>query len=346
MSTLSNQDKQVVGKWLIFTVFMLIIQILLGGITRLTDSGLSITEWKLVLGTIPPLNQKQWLEAFEAYKGIPQYEALNDTMTLTQFKWIYFWEYIHRLWGRIVVGFVFFIPFLVYYFNGKIQNKDLHKYVGVVILMGIQGAMGWIMVKSGLQDRIFVDPVKLMLHLLFAAILLILVYRLALENLNAYSAKKFEPQKRNLLSGLLLLLLTQLCLGALVAGSRAALAFPTWPKMGEAWIPTGLLAQKPVLINFVNNLATMQFMHRMFAYFIAIYVIFIVVKFSKESGTLAFHNIRKLLLGVIFLQIALGIFTLLHSKIEIPIILGVLHQMGGMVLLLIATFMHFSYKYK
>lgn len=342
---LRNKGNERVGYWLMIGVFMIIIQVILGGITRLTGSGLSITEWDIVKGTLPPMNLEAWNVAFEKYKQIPQYEILNEGMSLREFKGIYFWEYIHRLWGRIT-GLVFFFPFAYFVFKDVIKKHEIYKYVIIMGLAVIQAAMGWIMVASGLEDRVYVNPLKLMLHLFFATALLFFVYRLALENLSPPKIKLYSKSIRKQLSFLLILTTIQICLGGLVAGSKAALAYPTWPKMGGKWIPGNLMSIQPFWLNFVENLATIQFMHRMVAYVLVIYTFYLIFRCARLRTSDAFHRGRLYLMIVITIQLLLGIFTVINSKLHIPVALGVLHQLGAMIFLLVATFVHYTYKYK
>jgi cytochrome c oxidase assembly protein subunit 15 len=342
---LKNTGTQKVGYWLLLGVFMIFVQVILGGITRLTGSGLSITEWDVIKGTLPPMNLEQWTAAFNKYKQIPQYEILNEGMSLAEFKKIYFWEYIHRFWGR-VTGLVFFFPFVYFLTKRYIKKEEIYKYVIIMLLAAIQAAMGWIMVASGLEDRVYVDPVKLMLHLFFATLLLIFVYRLALENLGPPNVRLYDKWIRKLLTFLVLLTILQICLGGLVAGSKAALAYPTWPKMGNVWIPGNMLSLQPLWLNLVENLATIQFMHRTVAYILVIYTFFLILKCSRLNTSDSFHRGRLYLLMAISVQLLLGIFTVMNSKTQIPVALGVLHQLGAMVFLLIGVYLHYVYKYK
>lgn len=337
---INTKSNQIVGNWLMLGVGMILVQIMLGGITRLTGSGLSITEWKLILGVIPPLNYDQWMEAFNKYKQISQYELLNMGMNLSEFKWIYFWEFIHRLWGRLL-GFVFFIPLVYFYFKKFISNGDLYKYVIILLLGGAQGLMGWIMVKSGLQEMPWVNPVKLMLHLLLAATLLVLTYRVALERLYPQRIKLYSNYLITMLNILVVLIMIQLCLGALVAGWKAAIPYPTWPKMNHEWIPSSIFAEKTIWINFIENKATIQFFHRIVAYITFIWVGVIVFLSKKKFANIQVRNKRHILFYIVTFQVLLGITTLLFTQGKVPVFWGVLHQLGAFVLLL--TAMHFRY---
>jgi cytochrome c oxidase assembly protein subunit 15 len=345
MHSMSGKGNKIIGNWLMLGVCMILVQVVLGGITRLTQSGLSITNWDVILGTLPPMNKQDWLEAFEAYRQIPQYEVLNKGMSLAEFKWIYFWEYIHRLWGR-VLGFVFLLPLIFFAVKKYIRPGDLYKYIVVLLLGGMQGFVGWIMVKSGLEDRIFVDPVKLMLHLVLATTLLVLVYRLALENLSPPAVRLYDRRVRQLLGILVVLLMVQIAFGGLVAGSRAALAYPTWPKMGAVWMPDNIMALKPAWKNFLENTATLQFMHRMMAYVIIVYAMIVVMRCARLKGSDSFHRARYYLVGILFFQVILGIITVTMSRMHIPVFWGVAHQLTALILLLVAYYMHYAYKFR
>lgn len=342
--TIGAQGNKTVGRWLMLGVFMILVQVVLGGITRLTESGLSITEWDVVMGTLPPLSVDAWQEAFNAYKATPQYETLNKGMSLAAFKKIFFWEYIHRLWARLL-GFVFLVPLIFFIARNQIKRIDYSKYIMVFLLGGLQGAVGWIMVKSGLEDRIFVDPVKLMLHLVLAAVLLLAVYRLALENLSPPAVRLYDRRIRRLLGILVVLTLVQISFGGLVAGSRAALAYATWPKMGEAWIPASIVELRPVWKNFLENPAMLQFLHRMFAYFLVIFTLVVVYRSAGQSAPDKFHRARFTAAGLILAQLVLGIITVMQSKISIPVSWGVIHQLTALLFLLTTYYMHYSYKY-
>lgn len=337
---INTRSNQIVGNWLMFGVGMILFQIVLGGITRLTGSGLSITEWNLILGVVPPLNFEQWMEAFDKYKQISQYELVNVGMTLSEFKWIYFWEYIHRLWGRLL-GFVFFIPLVFFVVKNYIGKSDLYKYLIILFLGGAQGLMGWVMVKSGLGDMPWVNPLKLMLHLILASILLVLTYRVGLERLYPQKIKLFSKGLLRMLNFLLILIFIQLCLGALVAGWKAAIPYPTWPKMGDEWIPSSLFALEPIWKNFTENKATIQFFHRTFAYITFLWIGFIVFFNKMKFANLKVRNKRYALLYVVSIQVALGIATLLFTKGNVPVFWGVLHQLVAFLLLL--TVIHFRY---
>lgn len=330
-----------IAVWLYFGVFMILIQILLGGITRLTGSGLSITEWAPILGTIPPLNDAQWHEAFLRYQQIPQYELVNNGMTLSEFKGIYFWEYLHRLWARSM-GSIFLLPLLYFLFTKKIKWVESPQYFAILILGGIQGAMGWIMVQSGLTDRTLVEPTKLTLHLLLAAALIALVFKLALENsMPKYKSLKMGKHKI-LIPFLFVLVLIQMTFGGMVAGSKAALSFPTWPDMNGLLIPNGLFELSPWWKNMIENNATTQFFHRCMAYIITVAILLFYILSTKWNINQIFRKLRRSLLFVLLTQIILGVCTLIFSKSgHIPVTLAVMHQQIAFILLLNIMALHY-----
>ncbi len=340
----TRSNKQI-SKWLAIGVVVILFQIVLGGITRLTGSGLSITEWDLILGTIPPLNKNQWLDVYEKYKQFPQYELINQGMTLSEFKGIYFWEYFHRLWGRLL-GLYFFIPIVVFWYQKKIVNDELYKYILLLILIGIQGVIGWIMVKSGLVDMPWVSPLKLTLHLIFATLLYMLVIRLALERMIPQKVKLYEKTLRKYFTLLIFLVILQISLGGMVAGWKASIAYPTWPKMNGEWIPENLFVLKPLWNNFLENKATLQFIHRTLAYIILFFIAFIVFGNKKLFKNIALRDRRWILLIVVLLQALWGVLTLVGSEGAIPIAWGLIHQFTAFVLLVVVVYFHYMIKYR
>jgi len=336
------KKRKIVAAWLLFGVAMILIQIMLGGITRLTGSGLSITEWKPIMGAVPPSNTTEWQIAFEKYKHIPQYELVNKDMTLSSFKKIFFWEYIHRLWARSM-GSIFLIPLLFFLYKKYISLKDSPKYFGILVLGGVQGIMGWIMVKSGLTDRTLVEPTKLAIHLLLAAWLLAWVFRLALENLY-YDKSRFiqnNPSYR-WTNYLLFFLLLQITLGALLAGSKAALSYTTWPDMNGEFLPQGLMDIKPLWKNIIENNTALQFNHRMSAYLLTVVVLLYYLISTKWNMTKQLRYGRRLLLLLLLIQILLGIFTLLGCKTgHIPVFMATAHQQVAFYILLTIVFIRY-----
>ncbi|HUM51428.1 MAG TPA: COX15/CtaA family protein [Chitinophagales bacterium] len=340
-----TKRKKILGIWYMIGVGMLLGQIILGGVTRLTGSGLSITEWKAILGFLPPMNEQDWNLAFIKYQQFGQYKLVNTMMTLSQFKWIFFWEWFHRLWARLI-GFAALIP-LVYFIYKKIVNKDdIVKILIAIALGAVAGTVGWIMVKSGLKENtVLVNPVNLMSHILVATLIVVYVLRVGLEYLYPKEIKPYDQTNRNFFSFLMVFVFIQIGLGALVAGSKAALICTTFPLMNGHYFPTE--------INFANNdvyefstKLLFQFLHRNLAYFIFFYVIFIFFKTKNVAAQFQFHRTRWFLLIMVFVQVLLGVLTLVYSKGHIPIVFGVLHQIGAFLLLIFSIEAHYFIKYR
>jgi cytochrome c oxidase assembly protein subunit 15 len=330
-----------VAIWIFIGVIMLLVQVILGGITRLTGSGLSITEWNVVTGTIPPLNHAAWLEAFEKYSQTPQYRLLNADFSLHDFKFIFFWEWFHRFWARLV-GVVFVVGLVWLLAKKELKPAMARPLIILFILGAMQGAIGWIMVASGLTgDAIYVAPTKLALHFVFALGLIVYAFWVGLQ--------LWVPGTRNEAGGkmarwtlaILVILFFQLLYGALMAGHKAALAASTWPTINGEWIPASLFSEKPLLKDLAGNRITVQFVHRGLAYLLFL----LVLAWTWQSGHIrglrdSFYRLRWLPLGVISLQIVLGISSLLAAPGIVPRQWGAFdwlaecHQVTGLLFLL------------
>lgn len=346
MSFLKPENKnKILGIWYMVGVGMLLGQILLGGITRLTGSGLSITEWKAILGFLPPLNEQDWNLAFIKYQQFGQFKLLNTTMSLDQFKHIYFWEWFHRLWARLI-GLAAFIP-LVFFIVKKIVNKDdILKIVIAIVLGGVAGIIGWVMVQSGLkQNTVLVNPINLMSHILIATIIVAYVLRTGLEYLYPKQVGNYDKNKRIFFSVLIVLVFLQIALGSLVAGSKAALICTTFPSMNGHYYPNEINFANSDVYEYSTKLL-FQFLHRNMAYllFVFIFVIFFITK--QVVASFEFHRTRWLLLIMVIIQLLLGIFTLIGSQGNIPVVMGVLHQLGAFLLLIFSIEGHYFIKYK
>jgi cytochrome c oxidase assembly protein subunit 15 len=321
-------------RWWLTTIAVLIaIMVLVGGATRLTESGLSIVEWKPVTGTLPPLTEQQWTEAFEGYKTIPQYRELNAGMNLDQFKTIFWWEWSHRLLGR-VIGVAYLLPLLWFVWRGAL-SADLKRRLWIIFGLGaLQGAVGWWMVASGLTHRVEVSQLRLATHLVLA----LLIYAAIVWTLRSLRERQSAVASSRLkITSLVLLALTfvQLYLGALVAGLRAGRIYNTWPEIDGALIPSAarLFLEQPWWRNLFDNTLTVQFEHRMVAYTLfALAVLHAVDAIRLRAGT-ALINGAVALAAVITLQAALGILTLLH---QVPILLSLAHQAMAIVVLTLA----------
>lgn len=337
-----NQMKRyprVVPVWLAVGVFMIFMQVVIGGITRLTGSGLSITKWEIVTGTLPPLNAAEWDVEFDLYKATPQYKKLNEGMRMEDFKFIFFWEYFHRLWARLM-GFVFAIPFMIFWWKGWIDGA-LMKRLGIVIfLAALAASFGWIMVASGLVDRPWVNAYKLALHLSIALALFGYLFWVMLKTFQPFPHVFHSTVLSHWALGIGVLLAVQLVLGGVMSGMKAAVFFPTWPDMNGAWIPATLL--DPGHWNMVNVVeydrhlfmpGLIQFLHRSTAYLLIVIVLWYAYTAVRLSVSGGFRTAVSLMLGAIFFQVFLGILTVINSMGTVPVGWGVFHQAGALLLL-------------
>ncbi|HYD15166.1 MAG TPA: COX15/CtaA family protein [Hyphomicrobium sp.] len=318
--------------WLYAVAGLVLAMITVGGATRLTDSGLSITEWKPILGAIPPLTDAHWQEAFAKYKEIPEYHLVNKGMSLEAFKAIYWWEWGHRFLGRMI-GLAFALPLAVFWFAGALRPGYGWKFAGVLALGGLQGAIGWYMVKSGLVDRVDVSQYRLALHLTVAFLILALVVWLAFELALPESAE--VPAALKTLPLLIVaVIFLQVVLGAFVASLKGGLVYNTWPTMDGALIPHDLMAIEPWWHNPFENAVTAQFNHRLVAYTVIVLVAFEAWRtFTSGAGREARVSAGLLVAGVLG-QAALGIWTLLEA---VPLGLGIAHQSCAAILLILAV---------
>jgi cytochrome c oxidase assembly protein subunit 15 len=313
-----------IANWLLFVAGLVFAMVVIGGITRLTESGLSMVRWEPISGAIPPLNDQAWQAEFQAYRTSPEYHKVNSGMSLAQFKEIFFWEYLHRLWGRLI-GLAFALPLAWFAWQRAIPKGYGWRLGVLLVLGGLQGAIGWWMVASGLVDRPEVSHIRLAVHLLAALLIFgaLLWTAFDLRNPQARPAKLPVPA-----AWVLSILGLQIMFGAYVAGLDAGYAFNSWPKMGEEWFPSGTPMLKPFLANLADNPIMVQFVHRWLAFVVAADVcILAAIAWRAQIRTPA-----MLMVGAVALQIALGIATLL-SGVELP--LGVAHQ--AMAALLLAS---------
>lgn len=321
--------------WLVVVAALVVCTLLVGGATRLTESGLSIVEWKPVTGTLPPLTEAEWTKQFEAYKTIPQYREMNSGMSLAEFKTIFWWEWAHRLLGRLI-GAVFLLPFLWFLWRG-VLSPDLKRKLWVIFALGgAQGAVGWWMVKSGLTERVSVSQYRLAAHFMLALFIFsAIVWTLRrLRNAPAFAV----PARLRITSRLLLgLVFLQLYFGALVAGLRAGRIFNTWPQIDGTFIPSAerLFFEKPWWRNFFDNTLTVQFSHRMIAYTLLVLAVAHVIDAIRSRAAPDVIRGALWLLVAMVLQAAVGILTLLN---HVPIDLGITHQAVAIVVLILALF--------
>ena len=306
--------------------------LVVGGVTRLTHSGLSIVEWQPIVGVIPPLNQQEWEDTFEKYKQTPEYQQVNHRMALAEFKGIFYWEYWHRVLGRLV-GVVFLLPFLYFWLRRKLAPALVPKLLGIFVLGGLQGAMGWYMVKSGLVDDPRVSHYRLTAHLSLAFLIFVAMFWLALGLLAERVRSTHDVQLRQLQRvtfWLTFLVGYMVVSGGLVAGIRAGKAYNTFPLMHGHVLPPESFIIDPWYLNFFNNMALVQFDHRLGAWLLAFLVPWLWWKLSRAVVSRRVRLAATLLLIVLFAQIGLGIATLL---LAVPVGLGAAHQGGAMVVL-------------
>ena len=314
--------------WLSLSLILVFIIIIVGGLTRLTNSGLSITEWELFSGILPPLNQSQWINYFDAYKNIPQFRILNPDMSLNEFKVIFYWEYFHRVLAR-TIGIFFLIPLIYFYFTKKIDKYFMNKSLIVFSLIVLQGFVGWYMVMSGLVNDVTVSHYRLSIHLLLALIIISMIFWMMANIKNRTFKTFFSFSKKNLPYLILIIIIFfQIIMGAFVSGLDAGLLHQTWPLMGNNFFPDDIiLIDLMNLLNF-NEHSLVQFYHRNLAYLISVYIIlFSIYIFRKKLVNL--YKPLKILIFALVLQILLGIFTLLSG---LNIYLASAHQIISVVL--------------
>jgi len=325
MNTAANfwTSRRAVGFWLLAIALVILGMVTIGGLTRLTGSGLSITEWKPIMGAIPPLNQAEWQDAFTKYQRIPQYLVENRGMSLDAFKGIFWWEWIHRFLGRLL-GVLFFVPFVWFAATGAIQRRDWPRMLILFLLGGLQGFIGWWMVTSGFEVRTSVSQYRLAIHLGAALLLLVAILWIALEYLR-YAPEKGDARRGIIFAALVYL---QMLLGALVAGLHAGLIYNTWPDMNGRVLPEDPFFSVPWWINFFENPGLAQFDHRIGAYIVAGFAAFIYVRGVKLTGY-AKASAKAVAIITVF-QIFLGITTLL---LQAPEWLAAAHQVTAALLL-------------
>ena len=334
--------------WLYVVAALIFAMVVVGGATRLTESGLSITEWQPVTGTLPPLSEGQWQAEFQKYQAIPQYRQLNAGMSLRDFKTIYWWEWAHRLIGR-VIGVVFFVPFVWFLWRGRIPPNRRAGLWTILALGALQGAIGWWMVASGLADRVEVSQYRLATHLVLACLIYVAVVWTGIRWQDERSGSSFPEIIKSAPSltiragaiGLVVLLLAQTYLGALVAGLRAGHAYNTWPLIDGGLVPQSarLLFEQPSWRNFFENPLTVQFDHRMLGYAIGLVVLLQLFNVAKLVKRGPIFTSAALVAAAVIVQVALGIWTLL-SVAALP--LALLHQAAAMITLTLAV-IHAAY---
>lgn len=326
---MTPKDKKHIRTWYWSGAILVFLILVIGGITRLTDSGLSMTDWKPIMGSIPPITETQWEEAFDQYKQFPEYKEKNSGMDLAEFQLIFFWEYLHRLLGRLL-GIVFLVPFAWFLIRQKFSRKQLLRST-LLLTLGIgQGLMGWFMVQSGLIDIPEVSHYRLAAHLLLAFIIFGCCIWFALDLRDRNQNKSVSNgELKTWLNVFLAVLLLQVVWGAFTAGLQAGHIYNSFPKMYQFWIPPEMFLTEPLILNFLQNMTTVQWTHRLLGTILGIMVIAMwgrtfLLKTTKED--------KKWMLALfttVLLQYAVGVFTLMY---HVPVWLGVLHQAMAMIL--------------
>lgn len=326
--------------WLYTGIVLIYCMVAIGGITRLTDSGLSMVNWSLVLNAFPPMSHEGWEAAFEAYKTSPQFKEINTHFTLDEFKGIYWWEYIHRALGRFI-GMVFLIPFMFFLAKKMIPRKLIAPLMLVFVLGGFQAFLGWYMVESGLYKQPAVSHFRLAAHLCTAFLTISVLYMILLKLRKPDHTSSILPAHlRNWSKGFLALVVFQIVYGAFVAGLDAGLVHNTWPKMNGEWVHPAVFSMNSWVDSLLNTRSGVQFVHRYAA--IALLIAGVYIAFKKWRNLVTIQRTWLLWLAIVVsLQFILGISALL---LKVPIWLGVLHQIGALTLLLLTLRLAFSYK--
>jgi cytochrome c oxidase assembly protein subunit 15 len=331
LSTTDENDR-LIAYWLFFCAAVIFGMILLGGVTRLTESGLSMVDWKPLMGVIPPMSEADWQHMFDKYKQFPEYQKINMGMSLEAFKSIFMYEYLHRVLGRLI-GIIFILPFLYFYFTKRIKKGLTPKLIIMLIGGGFQGLLGWYMVKSGLVDQPDVSQYRLTAHLGAAVLIFGFILWTAFGLVNETSQ---QPKELSIfsysLSGLIFLMILS---GGLVAGTKAGYAYSTWPLMGDSFIPSGLYSMSPLWLSAFEDITTIQFNHRIFAYCIVLLVALFAIKALKANIQGVARTGLFVLIGLLILQVTLGISTLIY---HVPIPIAAAHQVVAVALLSASLF--------
>ena len=333
------KDNKPIIIWLLSGCSLIFLMVVIGGITRLTHSGLSMSTWSLIGGTIPPLNTSEWIDAFNIYKTTPEFLKINSHFTLSNFKSIFFWEYLHRMIGRFL-GLVFVIPFIYFLIKKKLSKKLTKQSIILFALGGLQGGIGWWMVKSGLVNRPDVSHYRLAVHLITAFLTCAYTFWVALPLIfTDNNTGNFKLFRLNFI--LFILVIIQIVYGAFVAGLDAGKGFNTWPKMGENWVADAVYQLDPLWRNLIESPYGIQFIHRTLALIIVGFLLYIWFNSKKGNINSLQQKSLNILLGIVTLQTLLGIFTLV---LFVPISLALTHQIVAFFLLMSVVFSLFVFK--
>ena len=332
-----NNNRQV-AIWLLIGVGMIIIQVLLGGITRLTESGLSITEWKPITGALPPLNDADWQTEFQKYRNTDQFKYVHQHFSMGDFKLIFFWEWFHRLWARFM-GVVFLVGFAYFLVRRKLNSRMIIPLIILFILGAVQGAIGWIMVKSGLvPEKFYVGHIELTIHFIAAMGLLSYTLWFALSLMPSLREKVHHTGLKRLLVLIFILLFIQLIYGGFMAGLKAAITAPTWPDINGSFYPASFAELTPWWQNLLNNKLSIHFIHRGIAYLLFVLAWLFYFKSGNIKGNPAFIKLRKSIAALIVVQLILGICTVWYAtNSHLLVWFGVSHQFTAMLLIMCMT---------
>ncbi len=322
-----------ISLWLVSLMSIILLMIIVGGLTRLTESGLSMVDWRLFMGTIPPLSHGDWLKVFEDYKQYPEYQIKNINMTLSEFKYIFWWEYGHRVLGRII-GIIFIIPFIYFALKKYFSNEELYSYSFLLFLGGAQGIIGWWMVKSGLDVNPYVSHLRLAVHLIIAQIILSLIAYLFLKRLDIGIYKNNFSSHKTFFIFFNIIIFFTVIYGAFMAGLDAGKSFNTWPKMGDNYIPENLIFIEDRLFGFFDNSVFIHFFHRALAYLSFLTILYTCFKHFKgiENKYQKIHFL--IVLFLVLIQLFIGVFVVLSN---VQVSLGSIHQIIGTLLFVSAT---------
>ena len=323
--------------WLSIVCMLIITIVMIGGITRLTHSGLSMVDWRPIMGILPPLSEADWQHVFYNYQQFPEYQHVNKGMSLSAFKWIFFWEYAHRMLGRLI-GLAIIIPLGLFWRLGWLTPYLIQRGIVMAILVSVQGVMGWLMVKSGLVDVPYVSHIRLMFHLCLAFLLFIYVWWTLLQ----IARPKCLPMSNTIqkwILGLCGLVVVQIIYGAFVAGLKAGHIMNTFPKMGTHWIPVGVMEMLPIWRNFIDNPLFVQWMHRLLAWGLLVGVVVIsMILFQQQLSWFQRRSVF-FLLGTMSLQFILGVLTLIY---HVPLHIAVAHQIMALLVLTAMTTVYYG----
>ena len=322
-----------ISVWLVSLMSIILLMIIVGGLTRLTESGLSMVDWRLFMGTIPPLSHGDWLKVFEDYKQYPEYQIKNINMTLSEFKYIFWWEYGHRVLGRLI-GIIFIIPFIYFALKKYFSNEELYSYSFLLFLGGAQGIIGWWMVNSGLDVNPYVSHLRLAVHLIIAQIILSLIAYLFLKRLDIGIYKNNFSSHKTFFIFFNIIIFFTVIYGAFMAGLDAGKSFNTWPKMGDNYIPENLIFIEDRLFGFFDNSVFIHFFHRALAYLSFLTILYMCFKHFKgiENKYQKIHFL--IVLFLVLIQLFIGVFVVLSN---VQVSLGSIHQIIGTLLFVSAT---------